>query len=92
MIVNTGSKPVITTATVSASTKNEPTVTIKTATASVTLPVKRGRGFDKPHTVMSFANEEEFKAYFVCGQLRSQNLSPCVDRSALKKYPMIFEE
>ena len=85
-------KPIITTAEVIMSTKKKSTATEETTTASVTLPAKRGRGFTKPHTLMSFANEEAFKMYLECGQLKNQNVSPCVDRSALKKYPMVFEE
>ena len=85
-------KPIITTAEVSVSIKKESAVIIKTATRRVTLPAKRGRHFDKSHAVMDFTNEEEFKTYVECVQLKNQNVSPCVDRSELKKYPMVFEE
>ena len=68
------------------------TAIIPTTTMRSTLPVKHDQEFDKPHEVMSFANEEDFQTYLECGQLKDLNVSPCVGRSALNNYPMVFEE
>lgn len=85
-------KPIITTAEVSVTNKEESTATSTTASVRVTLPAKRGRHFDIPHSLMSFANEEDFQAYVECGKLKNQTVTPCVDRSSLNDYPMVFEE
>ena len=90
--VVTGPTPILSTAEPTRPKKTEPTVTLATVTEGVVAPAKRGRGNHKPHSVMRFMNEAAYNAFFTCGRSTKQDVSPCVDRSQVSGYPMIFEE
>ena len=53
-------------------------------------PAKRAR--EQPHTQMIFANENDYKSYFICGQHKTKNVSPCVNKSTLTEYGLVYEE
>jgi hypothetical protein len=66
------------------------TITIPTVTHNH-LPTKRGR-VQQSHTELVFANENEYKSYFICGQHKTKNVSPCVDKTSLGEYGLVYEE
>ena len=52
--------------------------------------IKRDR--KEHHTQMIFANENDYKSYFICGQHKTKNVSPCVDVSTLTECGLVYEE
>ena len=89
---NTGPTAILSTGEPTRPKKTEPAVALATVTEGVVAPAKRGRGNHKPHSVMRFMNEAAYNAFFTCGRSTKQDVSPCVDRSQVSGYPMIFEE
>lgn len=82
---------VITTAELIGPTKREPTVLMSEGVSELVPPVKRSR-YGKSHTIMTFSNEMEYNEFFRCGTSVNGNVSPCVNRNELTKFPMVFEE
>ena len=54
-------------------------------------PRKRSRSQRSP-TQLVFRNENEYKSYFICGQHKTKNVSPCVNKANLSEYGLVYEE